>query len=66
MRPGPFSTAVAEAGVGAGLSGQLGNTEGLGQMGSGRERGPCKAAGEGARKGEQGCGELLVVSEAGG
>lgn len=63
IRPGPFSTAVAEAGVGAGLSGPPGECGGAGADG---EREGEEAAGEGARKGKHSCRELLVVSEAGG
>lgn len=47
-----------------GRAGGRGNRDGV--DGEQEERRPCKAAGKGDRKGEHGCRELLVASEAGG
>lgn len=65
-RPRPSSTAEAEAGRGAGMCEQPGNMEVQGWMGSGRQRRPYKAVGEGAGKGAHCYRELLVVSTAEG
>lgn len=67
IRPGPFSAGEAEAVMGERAA--RGTRRGWGGWGAGSgggERRLCKAVGEGGRKGEHGCRELLVVSEAEG